>query len=302
MIEVLRTGYCIPFSSPPPLSWVPLPLPRYSPDSVKGKALQFTRRGSFSYREGAVELAPPSPGYYSRLFVVWKATGSWRPAIYLSHLNCFIMQTQFKMETNQSVLRAVQSSDWMVSIDLKDVYLQIPMHPNSRPFLRFVVFGNTYQFNALCFGLSTAPPVFTLVMAPVSVMLHDLGWILRYLDDWLVLASYRKEALWARDIVFNLCHQLAIIVNLTKSLLNPSQTATYLGMAIESPSLRAFPSEEGFDPSVTARRIFILQAAKHHCLAKPAGSPIVTVPSRARGSSLDAVPLTGALLPVGFQG
>ena len=31
--------------------------------------------------------------------------------------------------------------DWMVSVDLRDAYLQIPVHPESWKFLRFVVFG-----------------------------------------------------------------------------------------------------------------------------------------------------------------
>ena len=84
----------------------------------------------------------------------------------------------------------------MVSIDLKDAYIQVPVHPDSWQFLQFGVFEKVYQFKALCFGLSMVPHVFTRVMAPVSVMLHDLGvQILRYLDDWLVLASSRKEAL-----------------------------------------------------------------------------------------------------------
>ena len=56
----------------------------------------------------------------------------------------------------------------MVSIDLKDAYLQIPIHPASRKYLRFTAGGKTWQFRALCFGLSTAPQVFTRVMAPVS--------------------------------------------------------------------------------------------------------------------------------------
>ena len=37
----------------------------------------------------------------------------------------------------------------------------------SRPFLRFLLRDTVYQFHALCFGLSTAPPVFTWVMTPV---------------------------------------------------------------------------------------------------------------------------------------
>ena len=193
--------------------------------------------------KGAVELAPPSPGYYSCLFVVWKATGSWRPVIDLLRLNPFVQPTRFRMETNQSVLYTVRRNDWMFSIDLKDAYLRVPIYPNSRRYLRFVADGQAYQFKALCFGLSTAPQVFTRIMAPVSVILHNMGVrILRYVDDWL--ASSRVEALWARDKVLDICRQLGIVVNHAKSHLIPSRSSTYLGMYLKSPSLEAFPSQE----------------------------------------------------------
>ena len=65
-------------------------------------------------KKGAVELAPLlSLGYYSRLFVVMKASGSWRPVIDLSVLNLKVLKTSFKMETLQSVLLLVQRGDWM---------------------------------------------------------------------------------------------------------------------------------------------------------------------------------------------
>ena len=133
----------------------------------------------------------------------------------------------------------------MVSIDLKDAYLHVPVQPDSHQFLCFVVDGMVYQFQALSFGLSTASQVFTRVMAPVSVMLHAMGiQILRYLDDWLILASSRSEALWARDQVLSPCNHLSIVINVAKSFLQPTQTVTNLGMVIMSPSLRAFPSLE----------------------------------------------------------
>ena len=40
VVEVLRLGYRVPFVLDPPLSVVPIPLPSYSPSSIKGKALQ----------------------------------------------------------------------------------------------------------------------------------------------------------------------------------------------------------------------------------------------------------------------
>ena len=105
--------------------------------------------------KGAMELAQlPSPGFYSRLFVVWKTSGSWRPVIDLSHLNRFVDVSPFQMETIQSVLLSVRQGDWMASIGLKEAYLQVPVHPASRHFLRFMFQD---QFKALCFGLSTAP-------------------------------------------------------------------------------------------------------------------------------------------------
>ena len=64
--------------------------------------------GSFTVGEGSYRAgSPPSPGYYSRLFVVMKASGSWRPVIDLSLLNLRVLKTSFKMETLQSVLLSV---------------------------------------------------------------------------------------------------------------------------------------------------------------------------------------------------
>ena len=82
--------------------------------------------------KSAVELAPlPSLGFYSQLFVVWKTSGSWRPVIDLSILNLYVDVSHFRMETIQSVLLSVRQGDWMASIDLKEAYLQVPVHPDS---------------------------------------------------------------------------------------------------------------------------------------------------------------------------
>ena len=237
-------GYCLPFLSAPPLSNVPIPMPSYSPTSIKGAALEEVTLGLIA--KGAVELAPlPSPGFYSRLFVVWKTSGSWRPVIDLSHLNRFVDVSPFQMETIQSVLLSVHQGDWMASIDLKEAYLQVPVHPASPHFLRFMFRDTVYQFKALCFGLSTAPQVFTRVMAPVSAILHSMGIRMRrYLDDWLVQSASRESLLRDLQTVLQLCHELGIVVNPQKSNLVPSQVVQYLGVVIDSTSFRASPSEE----------------------------------------------------------
>ena len=109
--------------------------------------------------------------------------------------------------------------------------------------MRFLSEGSVYQFKALCFGLSTAPQVFTSVFAAVSAWAHSHGiHLLRYLDDWLVLASSEAEAKQnVRDLLL-LCHSLGIVINEGKSDLVPSQTANYLGMTTDTGAARIFPS------------------------------------------------------------
>ena len=252
-------GYCLPFLSAPPFSNVPIPMPSYSPTSIKGAALEEVTLGLIA--KGAVELAPlPSPGFYSHLFVMWKTSGSWRPVIDLSHLIRFVDVSPLQMETIQSVLLSVRQGDWMASVDLKEAYLQVPVPPASRHFLRFMFRDTVYQFKALCFGLSTAPQVFTRVMAPVSAILHSMRIRMRrYLDEWLVQSASRESLL--RD-------------------LHPSQVVQCLGVILDSTSFRASPSEErilrlhspaaGFSVLRFASRELMALAPRRTCFA---GSP-----------------------------
>ena len=162
--------------------------------------------------------------------------------ISLSQLNEFVELTLFKMETIASVLLSVREGDFLASLDLKDAYFQIPIHRSSRKLLRFTSEGMVYQFRALCFGLSTAPQVFTRVFAVVSAWAHSHGIrLLRYLDDWLVLSSSEREAKQAVQSLLSLCRSLGIVIN-EKLDLVPSQTAKYLGMTIDTKAGKVFQS------------------------------------------------------------
>lgn len=68
-------------------------------------------------------------GFYSPLFLVKKKTGDSRPVLDLKNLNRNIKIEAFKMESLQSILLAVNLGDWMLSVDLSDAYLHIPIHP-----------------------------------------------------------------------------------------------------------------------------------------------------------------------------
>lgn len=181
VLDVLKEGYRIPFSAPPP--YYPLPgLQRLS--TSLSQATSTTPGDPTVEGQDGCGKGPLTPGFYSLLLVLPKATGGFRPIIDLSILNQYVITTSFKMETVQTVMSVIRQDDWMVSLDLKDAYLQVPIHPDSRRFLRLIWEVCHFQFRALCFGLSTAPQVFTRLMAPVSAeFLRQEFRFLRYLDD-----------------------------------------------------------------------------------------------------------------------
>ena len=139
---------------------------------------------------------PNSLGFYNWLFLVPKPNNRWRPILDLSTLNTFLNTGSFKMETPETIRTSLQVGEWVTSIDFKDAYFHIPIHSQSRKYMRFHLQGRSYQFKALPFGLSTAPMEFTVVAKEVKLVALQKGIrIHQYLDDWLVRASTHDTCL-----------------------------------------------------------------------------------------------------------
>ena len=84
--------------------------------------------------------------------------------------------------------------------------------------------GQTYQFKALLFGLSTAPLEFTGVAKEVKLMaIHKGIRIHQYLDDWLVRARSHQACLQHTQELVKLCQELGWLVNLENQNWNPSR-------------------------------------------------------------------------------
>ena len=92
-----------------------------------------------------------------------------------------------------------------------------PIHPelfHQRFHMDRIPMGRIYyQFRVLCFGLTTATHVFTRLMAPMFTILHRyVVGMLRYLDDWLILAESRTTGIQARDRLLQVCAELGLQV------------------------------------------------------------------------------------------
>ncbi|XP_041433304.1 uncharacterized protein LOC121398305 [Xenopus laevis] len=134
---------------------------RVPSNPVKGRA--FLDCIANMEQTGVITPVPPSEtfcGFYSNLFLVPKKDGSFRPVLDLKFLNKHIRSVRFKMETLRSVIRGMEPGQLLMSLDIKDAYLHVPIWPPHHRFLRFAFRNRHYQFVALPFGLSSAPRVF----------------------------------------------------------------------------------------------------------------------------------------------
>ena len=180
-------------------------------------------------------LLPSSPGFYSRLFTVPKASGGWRPVIDLSTLNRYVDCPHFQMETADTIRRSIQPGEWVTSIDISDAYYHVPVAPAVRKYFRFVVDTVAYQFAALPFGLNSAPREFTRVLQPILRHLRDQGIrVHAYLDDWAIRASTAASCRQHTDIVLRTLRSLGWHINVAKSELVPRQNFIFLGMAFNT--------------------------------------------------------------------
>ena len=63
-----------------------------------------------------------------------------------------------------------KQGEWVKFLDFSDAYVHIPINQTSRKYLRFHLQGQTLQFRALPFGLSTSPMEFIIVVKEVKLM------------------------------------------------------------------------------------------------------------------------------------
>ena len=104
--------------------------------------------------KGTVRIVNPCLNQYlSRIFLVPKKDGSFRPVVNLKPLNRFIAKSHFKMENLTIIRDLLKEEDWMASIDLKDTYVPVSCDlEERRKCLRFTWKNTCMSFSAFHLG------------------------------------------------------------------------------------------------------------------------------------------------------
>ena len=143
----IEAGYDIPFAGIEPQPW--------SERNGRGAAMY----ESFldvalpdMLKVGAIREVSSRPWGVSGIDVVPKATpGKFRLILDLRHLNTFVREFTFRMETLQRRRQGFRRNDWLFSIDLESGYYHVPVKEEHRKYLGFCWGGKYYEFCVLPF-------------------------------------------------------------------------------------------------------------------------------------------------------
>ena len=92
------------------------------------------------------------------------------------------------------LLKEIPRNYHMCKIDLKDAYFAVLFHSSYQKYIRFRWKGNLHQFICLCFGLSSAPRIFTELMKVAISVMEKLNVILtKVLDDILIINQKKNQ-------------------------------------------------------------------------------------------------------------
>lgn len=131
------------------------------------------------------------------------------------------------MTTVESVFNILHRNLWTISLDLKDTYQHIMIHPRMRQLSAFQVGKGTQQFRVMHFQLSILTRIFTRLISMLSTRLMSLKVIvLAYLDVFLIKNS-KEECVKQSYSVSDVFYKASFILNVGK-IMNCSKSKVHL--------------------------------------------------------------------------
>jgi len=177
------------------------------------------------------------PEVCSPLSVVANSLGKLRLVLNLRYLNQFLHVVSFKYEDLRIAALMFDHGEYLFKFDLKSGYHHVDIWPEPYKFLGFrwdVDSVCYYGFKVLPFGLSSACYLFTKLMRPL--VRYWLGRGLKsiaYLDDGIVAVKGQVKARLESKRVEQDLKQVGFVVNIEKSVWEPSQKQEWLGFNID---------------------------------------------------------------------
>ena len=217
------------------------PLPAFLSRQIREKPLveiQSAQRILREYQQaGATKMIHASEAkHFVPYFILTKKEGDKVKERLISdcrELNQFFNPKKFRLEHMGQILPHLRKGWFCGKIDLKDAYFHLGLHQNLQSYVCMQVGEETWQFTGACFGISTLPQKFMMLMRVWERKWRKEGKrVFIYLDDILLLAPSRKTAKSQLGDMQADLENAGFKINVSKSTLEPTQSVKHLGQWI----------------------------------------------------------------------
>ena len=139
------------------------------------------------------------------------------------------------MESLKQAIHMVRPGAYLASIDIKDAFYSVPIHPSQKKYLKFMWKATPYQFEAMPNGYLDAMRIFAKLLKPVFHTLRKMGYVsIIYVDDTLLYGDTYEECLKNVLATLEILQDLGFVIHATKSVLIPTQRITFLGFIFDT--------------------------------------------------------------------
>jgi len=165
-----------------------------------------------------------------------KSSSKFRMIVNMRGVNQHLPELHFRMEGLGTIMELLRPGDWMIKWDLKEGYFHVSLGEQASNLCGIEWAGKYYRYTVLPFGCSLSPISFTKVMREVVADARRRGIrMVAYLDDFIVLFGSAEEARKLRDeYLLPLLQKLGLVLEYSKSTLEPVQRVEMLGLVIDS--------------------------------------------------------------------
>lgn len=177
-----------------------------------------------------IEEAMFSP-WNNPLVAVKKKTGKYRVCLDARHLNSVMVNVGHPIPQISSIINNLGGGAYISTIDLKDAFWQMPLHPKSRPLTAFTVPSRGhFQFKVVPFGLCTASQALARVMTKLFVDMEP--YVFHYLDDIVICSRSFEEHVCILEEVARRLRSANLTISAEKSKFCRKQIK-YLGYVLD---------------------------------------------------------------------
>lgn len=128
--------------------------------------------------------------YCSPMVVTYKRNGELRICADLRRLNQSVVREKMQIPTFDELRSKLNNPKFFTHLDMRNGFWQIPVSSDTQAVLSFSTpFGN-FCYKRLCFGISSAPEIYTKVMTD---LLSGISNLLIYIDDVVIATSTLEE-------------------------------------------------------------------------------------------------------------